>query len=54
MQTILERVIESITGNVEFQKLEKTLPMIMNEKITKGKLFAALLFVSKNKGYLLK
>lgn len=50
----MERVIESIVGNVEFLKLEKTLPLIMNERISKSKLFAALLFVSKNKGYLLK
>ncbi|CAD8154963.1 unnamed protein product [Paramecium pentaurelia] len=54
LQVILERVIDEIKGQVEFIKIEKTLPLIMNEKISKSKLFAALLFVAKNKGYKLE
>ncbi|CAD8163930.1 unnamed protein product [Paramecium pentaurelia] len=54
LQIILERVIDEIKGQVEFIKIEKTLPLIMNEKISKSKLFAALLFVAKNKGYKLE
>ncbi|CAD8165131.1 unnamed protein product [Paramecium octaurelia] len=51
LQVILERVIDEIKGQVEFIKIEKTMPLIINEKISKSKLFAALLFVAKNKGY---
>ncbi|CAD8089353.1 unnamed protein product [Paramecium sonneborni] len=54
LQVILERVIDEIKGQVEFLKIEKTLPMIMNEKISKSKLFAALLFVAKNRGFKLE
>ncbi|CAD8148694.1 unnamed protein product [Paramecium octaurelia] len=54
LQVILEKVIDEIKGQVEFIKIEKTMPLIMNEKINKSKLFAALLFVAKNKGYKLE
>ncbi|CAK73791.1 unnamed protein product (macronuclear) [Paramecium tetraurelia] len=54
LQVILERVIDEIKGQVEFIKIEKTMPLIINEKISKSKLFAALLFVAKNKGYKLE
>lgn len=44
--------MEFIVGPIEFLKLYKTLLLVVEESITKHKLFAALLFVAKTKGYI--
>jgi len=44
--------MEFIVGPIEFLKLYKTLLLVVEETITKHKLFAALLFVAKTKGYI--